>query len=45
MMLSSHLFHPIGRKSCTSKSDLRQTRDDKDGQEAWFTARIASLIG
>ena len=23
----------------------RGTEDDKDGQEAWFTARIASLIG
>ena len=28
-------FHPIGG----------EPEDDKDGQEAWFTARIASLIG
>ena len=28
-------FHPIGGGP----------EDDKDGQEAWFTARIASLIG
>ena len=31
--LSSMRFHPIGPE------------DDKDGQEAWFTARNASLIG
>ena len=28
-------FHPIGGGP----------EDDKDGQEAWFAARIASLIG
>ena len=28
-------FHPIGGGP----------EDDKDGQETWFTARIASLIG
>ena len=28
-------FHPIGGGP----------EDDKDGQEAWFTAGIASLIG
>ena len=33
--LSSMRFHPIGGGA----------DDDKDGQEAWFTARIASLIG
>ena len=33
--LSSMRFHPIGGGP----------EDDKDGQEAWFTARIASLIG
>ena len=33
--LSSMRFHPIGG----------ETEDDKDGQKAWFTARIASLIG
>ena len=33
--LSSMRFHPIGG----------EPEDDKDGQEAWFTARIASLIG
>ena len=32
--LSSMRFHPIGGGP----------EDDKDGQEAWFTARIASLI-
>ena len=31
--LSSMRFHPIGGGP----------EDDKDGQEAWFTARIASL--
>ena len=33
--LASMRFHPIGGGP----------EDDKDGQEAWFTARIASLIG
>ena len=33
--LSSMRFHPIGGGP----------EDDKDGQEAWFTAGIASLIG
>ena len=33
--LSSMRFHPIGG----------EPGDDEDGQEAWFTARIASLIG
>ena len=33
--LSSMRFHPTGRGH----------EDDEDGQEAWFTARIASLIG
>ena len=33
--LSSMRFHPIGGGP----------EDDKDGQETWFTARIASLIG
>ena len=33
--LSSMRFHPIGGGP----------EDDKEGQEAWFTARIASLIG
>ena len=33
--LSSMRFHPIGGGA----------GDDEDGQEAWFTARIASLIG
>ena len=33
--LSSMRFHPIGG----------EPEDDKDGQEAWFTARNASLIG
>ena len=33
--LSSERFHPIGGGP----------EDDEDGQEAWFTARIASLIG
>ena len=33
--LSSVRFHPIGGGP----------EDDKDGQEAWFTAGIASLIG
>ena len=33
--LSSMRFHPTGGGP----------EDDKDGQEAWFTARIASLIG
>ena len=33
--LPSMRFHPIGG----------ETEDDKDGQKAWFTARIASLIG
>ena len=33
--LSSMRFHPIGG----------EPEDDKDGQEAWSTARIASLIG
>ena len=33
--LSSMRFHPTGGGH----------EDDKDGQEAWFTARIASLIG
>ena len=33
--LSSMRFHPIGR----------EPEDDKEGQEAWFTARIAPLIG
>ena len=33
--LTSMRFHPIGG----------EPEDDKDGQEAWFTARIASLIG
>ena len=33
--LSSMRFHPIGGGP----------EDDKDGQEAWFTARTASLIG
>ena len=33
--LSSMRVHPIGGGP----------KDDKDGQEAWFTARIASLIG
>ena len=33
--LSSMCFHPIGG----------EPEDDKDGQEAWSTARIASLIG
>ena len=33
--LSSMRFHPIGG----------EPEDDKDGQETWFTARIASLIG
>ncbi len=33
--LSSMRFHPIGG----------ETEDDKDGQKAWFTTRIASLIG
>ena len=33
--LSSMRFHPIGG----------EPEDDKDGQEAWFTARIATLIG
>ena len=33
--LSSMRFHPIGGGP----------GDDEDGQEAWFTARIASLIG
>ena len=33
--LSSMRFHPTGGGS----------EEDKDGQEAWFTARIASLIG
>ena len=32
--LSSMRFHPIGGGP----------EDDKDGQEPWFTARIASLI-
>ena len=27
------------------KAHWRGPEDDKDGQEAWFTARIASLIG
>ena len=31
--LSSMRFHPTGRGP----------EDDEDGQEAWFTARIASL--
>ena len=33
--LASMRFHPIGGGP----------EDDKDGQQAWFTARIASLIG
>ena len=33
--LSSMRFHPIGG----------EPGDDEDGQEAWFTARIAPLIG
>ena len=33
--LSSMRFHPIGGGA----------EDNKDGQEAWFTARTASLIG
>ena len=33
--LSSMRFHPIGG----------EPEDENDGQEAWFTARIASLIG
>ena len=33
--LASMRFHPIGGGP----------EDDKDGQKAWFTARIASLIG
>ena len=33
--LASMRFHSIGGGP----------EDDKDGQEAWFTARIASLIG
>ena len=33
--LSSMRFHPTGEGP----------EDDKDGQEPWFTARIASLIG
>ena len=33
--LASMRFHPIGGGP----------EDDKDGQEAWFTARIVSLIG
>ena len=33
--LSSMRFHPIGG----------EPGNDEDGQEAWFTARIASLIG
>ena len=33
--LSSIRFHPTGG----------EPEDDKDGQEAWFTARIATLIG
>ena len=33
--LSSMRFHPTGRGA----------EGDKDGQEAWFTARITSLIG
>ena len=33
--LSSMRFHPTGGGP----------EDDKDGQVAWFTARIASLIG
>ena len=33
--LSSMRFHPTGGGH----------EDDKDGQVAWFTARIASLIG
>ena len=33
--LSSMRFHPIGG----------EPGDDEDGQEAWFTARIASLVG
>ena len=32
---SSMRFHPTGG----------EPEDDKDGQAAWFTARIASLIG
>ena len=32
--LASMRVHPIGG----------EPEDDKDGQEAWFTARIASLI-
>ena len=31
--------------NCTFTTLAGEHEDDKDGQEAWFTARIASLIG
>ena len=46
--------HDLAKRESAPRSRLvfnalsphwRGPEDDKDGQEAWFTARIASLIG
>ena len=42
---SSALDAARAHRPCRVHTGGRNPEDDKDGQVAWFTARIASLIG